>query len=108
MSQEPSEPTRQSAGQTRLIAEQRQTISELQTPVIEVWEGILALPIIGSVDTARAQTRSMRASSSGQPRWPSIMPTVRKLAIGFATFLPTSCGAEPCTGSNIATRFGSA
>ena len=55
MSQEPSEPTRQSAGQTRLIAEQRQTISELQTPVIEVWEGILALPIIGSVDTARAQ-----------------------------------------------------
>ena len=55
MSQEPSEPTRQSAGQSRLIAEQRQTISELQTPVIEVWEGILALPIIGSVDTARAQ-----------------------------------------------------
>lgn len=37
------------------IAQQRTTISELQTPVIQVWEGILALPIVGSVDTARAQ-----------------------------------------------------
>jgi rsbT co-antagonist protein RsbR len=37
------------------IIQQRDTISELQTPVIEVWDGILALPIIGSVDTARAQ-----------------------------------------------------
>lgn len=37
------------------IAQQRQTISELQTPVIQVWPGILALPIIGSLDTARAQ-----------------------------------------------------
>jgi rsbT co-antagonist protein RsbR len=37
------------------IAQQRATISELQTPVIEVWSGILALPIVGSLDTARAQ-----------------------------------------------------
>lgn len=37
------------------IAQQRQTIRELETPVIQVWEGILALPIVGSVDTARAQ-----------------------------------------------------
>lgn len=37
------------------IDQQRRTINELQTPVIQVWEGILALPIIGSVDTARAQ-----------------------------------------------------
>ena len=35
------------------IEQQRATISELQTPVIEVWDGILALPIVGSVDTAR-------------------------------------------------------
>jgi len=34
---------------------QRATISELETPVIEVWDGILALPIIGTVDTVRAQ-----------------------------------------------------
>ena len=37
------------------IAQQRATISELQTPVIQVWQGILALPIVGTVDTARAQ-----------------------------------------------------
>lgn len=37
------------------ISEQRKTIMELQTPVIEVWDGILALPIVGSLDTARTQ-----------------------------------------------------
>jgi rsbT co-antagonist protein RsbR len=40
----------------RVVEEQRRTISELETPVIRVWDGILALPIIGSVDTARAQS----------------------------------------------------
>ena len=43
------------SGSSDTIAQQRATISELQTPVIEVWDGILALPIVGSVDTARAQ-----------------------------------------------------
>lgn len=42
-----------SSGET--IADQRLTITELQTPVIQVWDGILALPIVGGVDTARAQ-----------------------------------------------------
>jgi len=37
------------------IDQQRQTILELQTPVIQVWDGILALPIVGSLDTARTQ-----------------------------------------------------
>jgi rsbT co-antagonist protein RsbR len=37
------------------IEQQRLTIMELQTPVIQVWDGILALPIIGSLDTARTQ-----------------------------------------------------
>ncbi len=45
----------QVAGQAELIAQQRLTISELETPVIQVWEGILALPIVGSLDTARTQ-----------------------------------------------------
>lgn len=40
------------------IAEQRQTIAELETPVIQVWDRILALPLIGTVDTSRAQTMS--------------------------------------------------
>ena len=42
------------------IEEQRRTIDELQTPVIQVWQGILALPIVGSVDTARAQEMTER------------------------------------------------
>jgi rsbT co-antagonist protein RsbR len=37
------------------VAQQRRTIDELQTPVIQVWDGVLALPVVGSVDTARAQ-----------------------------------------------------
>lgn len=37
------------------MEDQRKTISELQTPVIQVWDGILALPIVGTVDSARAQ-----------------------------------------------------
>jgi rsbT co-antagonist protein RsbR len=41
--------------QRNVIDQQRMTISELQTPVIQVWKGILALPIVGSLDTARAQ-----------------------------------------------------
>lgn len=39
-----------------MIAHQRATIAELETPVIQVWEGVLALPLIGTLDTARAQT----------------------------------------------------
>ena len=53
-----SAPGSEAVEQTALqdtIAQQRATISELQTPVIQVWEGILALPIVGTVDTARAQ-----------------------------------------------------
>lgn len=41
--------------QASLIEQQQLMIAELQTPVIQVWEGVLALPIVGSLDTARAQ-----------------------------------------------------
>src|SRR3954467_4702953 len=41
--------------QAEMIAQQRRTIMEMETPVIQVWPGILALPIVGSVDTVRAQ-----------------------------------------------------
>src|SRR5262245_2609016 len=45
-----------SARQVATIEQQRLTIEELQTPVIQVWDRILALPIVGSLDTARTQT----------------------------------------------------
>jgi len=38
-----------------MIDEQRLMIRETQTPIIQVWDGILALPIVGTMDTARAQ-----------------------------------------------------
>jgi rsbT co-antagonist protein RsbR len=44
-----------SAEQAAVIEEQRKTIAELQTPVIQVWDRILALPIVGSLDTMRTQ-----------------------------------------------------
>ena len=50
-----NEQSAQMAAQDDLIAQQRQTISELETPVIQVWDGILALPIVGSLDTVRTQ-----------------------------------------------------
>lgn len=46
---------RATAEQERLIAVQRQTILELEMPVIQVWDGILAVPLVGTLDTARAQ-----------------------------------------------------
>jgi len=39
-----------------VINRQREEILELSTPVVKLWEGILALPVIGTVDSARAQT----------------------------------------------------
>ena len=34
---------------------QTQEILELSTPVIEIWQGIVAVPLIGSLDSERAQ-----------------------------------------------------
>lgn len=41
--------------QLELIAEQRRAIVELGTPIIEVWQDVLAVPVVGSLDTARAE-----------------------------------------------------
>jgi rsbT co-antagonist protein RsbR len=38
-----------------LIQRQREEMLELSTPVIQLWEGILALPIIGTLDSNRTQ-----------------------------------------------------
>lgn len=42
------------------IAAQRETILALSSPVIEVWRGVLALPVIGHIDTARAMDMMSR------------------------------------------------
>jgi rsbT co-antagonist protein RsbR len=38
-----------------IIARQQQELLELSTPVVRLWEGILALPLIGTLDSSRTQ-----------------------------------------------------
>ncbi len=38
-----------------IINRQQQEMMELSTPVVKLWEGILALPMIGTLDSARTQ-----------------------------------------------------
>jgi rsbT co-antagonist protein RsbR len=38
-----------------IIQRQQQEMMELSTPVVKLWEGILALPLIGTLDSARTQ-----------------------------------------------------
>lgn len=38
-----------------MITRQQQELLELSTPVVELWDGILALPLIGTLDSARTQ-----------------------------------------------------
>ncbi len=45
----------------REIAEQRATIQELQSPIIEVWDGVLTMPILGALTEARAGAMLDRA-----------------------------------------------
>lgn len=42
-------------GREDVILRQTDEIAEISTPVIRVWDGILALPIIGTLDSARTQ-----------------------------------------------------
>lgn len=39
----------------RVISRQQQELLELSTPVVELWTGILALPLIGTLDSGRTQ-----------------------------------------------------
>jgi rsbT co-antagonist protein RsbR len=38
-----------------VILRQQQEMMELSTPVVKLWEGVLALPLIGTLDSARTQ-----------------------------------------------------
>ncbi len=42
-------------GREEVILRQTDEISEISTPVIRLWDGILALPIIGTLDSSRTQ-----------------------------------------------------
>jgi rsbT co-antagonist protein RsbR len=42
-------------GREEIIARQQQELLELSTPVVQLWHGVLALPLIGTLDSARTQ-----------------------------------------------------
>ena len=43
-------------GREEVIRRQQQELMELSTPVVELWHGVLALPLIGTLDSQRTQT----------------------------------------------------
>ena len=43
------------ASREKFIARQQEELMELSTPGVKLWDGILALPIIGTLDSARTQ-----------------------------------------------------
>lgn len=65
-----------------LISRQQQELLELSTPVVKLWDGILALPIIGTLDSARTQVvmESLLAT---------VVATNSKFAIIDITGVPT-------------------
>ena len=42
-------------GRDQVIARQQEEMLELSTPVVKLWDSILALPLIGTLDSARTQ-----------------------------------------------------
>ncbi|MDC3957106.1 STAS domain-containing protein [Polyangium jinanense] len=50
--------------QNEVIVRQRDIIQELSTPVLEVWDDVLTLPIIGLIDTKRAAEIMQRLLSA--------------------------------------------
>ncbi|SDZ37015.1 rsbT co-antagonist protein RsbR [Micromonospora pattaloongensis] len=38
-----------------LVADQAEQLLELSTPVVKIWEGVVAVPLVGTLDSARAQ-----------------------------------------------------
>jgi rsbT co-antagonist protein RsbR len=42
-------------GRDQVIARQQEEMLELSTPVVTLWDGIVALPLIGTLDSARTQ-----------------------------------------------------
>jgi len=42
-------------GRDLIVTRQQQELLELSTPVIKLWDGVLALPLVGTLDSMRAQ-----------------------------------------------------
>jgi len=65
-----------------VIRRQQEDMLELSTPVVKLWEGILALPLIGTLDSARTQVVM-------ESLLEAIVQTNSKVAIIDITGVPT-------------------
>src|SRR6202042_1301642 len=65
-----------------VISRQQQELMELSTPVVRLWDNILALPLIGTLDSARTQVVM-------QTLLEAIVSTNCKVAIIDITGVPT-------------------
>lgn len=65
-----------------VIKRQQEELLELSTPVVKLWEGILALPVIGTLDSARTQVVM-------ESLLQAIVQTNSKVAIIDITGVPT-------------------
>jgi rsbT co-antagonist protein RsbR len=65
-----------------IIRRQQEEMLELSTPVVKLWDGILALPIIGTLDSARTQVVM-------ESLLESIVKTSSRVAIIDITGVPT-------------------
>ena len=43
------------AAREQIIADQAESMLELSTPVVRLWDGIIAVPLVGTLDSARTQ-----------------------------------------------------
>ncbi|MBN2380896.1 tetratricopeptide repeat protein [candidate division WOR-3 bacterium] len=66
----------------KLIEDQRAAILDLSTPVIKIWEGILVIPLIGLLDSKRAQHLTEELLTS-------VSSTLSRIAIIDITGVPT-------------------
>ena len=83
----------------RIIRQQQDSLRELSTPVLQVRERLLILPIIGVLDKERAHQLTdqlLRASARTAPEWSS----------STSPACPTSTRRWPITWSRPSTRRG--
>jgi len=69
-------------GRDEVILRQQQEMMELSTPVVKLWDGVLALPLIGTLDSARTQVVMESLLSA-------IVETNSQIAIIDITGVPT-------------------
>ena len=64
------------------IASQQEQMAELSTPVVKLWDGVLAIPLIGTLDSMRSQTAT-------ESLLQAILDQQAKVAILDITGVPT-------------------